>query len=142
MMRYWRSVTTVVVAASLLVAGCVSEWDRGMQALKADPIASASWEGLEFLGAVETKNEGWKPQPPSISYCYKLHVQVSKALEVVMESAEENGWNENNDLRTSQDAVAKKRFGEHGGTLIASADSELCSEKYQSFQFRISLSYS
>lgn len=141
-MRYWGPVTTLVVAVCLLVTGCTSEWERGMQALKGDPMASASWEGLELLGRVETVDEGWKPSPPSITYCYKLDISASLAVEAVMDSAEQHGWVENPELRTSQKAVAKKQYGEHGGTLIASVDSDRCLRDYPDFQFRISLFYS
>uniref|UniRef100_UPI0030C7621F hypothetical protein n=1 Tax=Arachnia propionica TaxID=1750 RepID=UPI0030C7621F len=141
-MRCWRPVTTVGVVVCLLVAGCVSEWDRGMQALKADPMASASWEGLELLGTVETVNDSPKPSPPSITYCYKLDTSVSRAVDAVMDSAEQHGWAENPELRTSQKAVAKKLYGEHGGTLIASVESDRCLQRYPDFQFRISLFYS
>ena len=141
-MRCWQPVMTVVVAVCLLVAGCASEWDRGMQALKADPMASASWEGMELLGTVETVNDSPKPSPPSITYCYKLEIPVSRAVEVAMDSAVEHGWIENSELRTSQKAVAKKQYGENGGTLIASVDSDRCLQQYPDFQFRISLYYS
>ena len=92
MMHCWRPVTAVVVAVCLLVAGCVSEWDRGMQALKADPIASASWEGLELLSAEETSNEGHKPKPPSITRCYRLTIPPDEAFSKVIKTAGEYGW--------------------------------------------------
>lgn len=142
MMRCWRSVVALVVAACLLLAGCASEWDRGMRALKTDPMASVMWEGLELLGTVETVNDSPKPSPPSITYCYKLDISVSRAFDAVMDSAEKHGWVENPELRTSQKAVAKKQYGEHGGTLIASVDSDRCLQQHPDFQFRISLFYS
>ena len=91
MMHCWRPATTLIAVASLLTAGCVSEWDRGMHALKADPMASANWEGMELLGTVETKNEGWKPRPPRFTRCFKTSMTPEETFDTVLTTAEEHG---------------------------------------------------
>lgn len=140
MMHCWRPVTAVVVAVCLLVAGCVSEWDRGMQALKADPIASASWEGLELLSAEETRNEGHKPKPPSITRCYRLTIPPDEAFSKVIKTAEEYGWVEDVSVRTSHDAVARKTINNSVASVLLSAQSQVC-DKAVSSQFQIIIHY-
>lgn len=115
-MRCRQPVTTMVVAVCLLVAGCVSEWDRGMQALKADPMASASWEGLELLATHETSSDGYKPPGPNITYCYKIAIPVEEVIEVVLATAEEYGWVEDPAVKRKRGTVARKEIaGSRGG---------------------------
>ena len=42
------------------------------------------WSGLELLGTEETEEKGWKPEPPSITHCYKLTIPVKEAYEKVI----------------------------------------------------------
>ena len=141
-MRCWRSVSSVVVVVCLLGAGCVSGWDRGMRALREDPMASASWDGLELLGTVETKNDSPTPSPPSISYCYLLAIPRDQAVTSVVSTAEANGWLVDAEFSTPHSAIAEKKFNSHTGTLIVSNESVRCREKYPNFELRISLSHS
>lgn len=140
MRRWCRPVAVMLVAVCLLSAGCVSEWDRGMQALKADPMASATWDGLELLSAEETRNEGHKPKPPSITRCYKLTIPVDEAISKVIETAEEYGWAEEAGVRTKESALAGKTINNAVASLILSTRSEACSSN-PDFQFRITINY-
>lgn len=139
-MRCWRSVSSVVVVVCLLGAGCVSEWDRGMRALREDPMASASWEGLELLGTVETVNEGWKPRPPSVTRCFKLSITPEEAFDVVLATAEEHGWVEDESLRKRNYADSRKKLQDYNGGLSMSPDNTGC-EQYPETNFRITLDY-
>lgn len=139
-MHCWRPVTAVVVAGCLLVAGCVSEWDRGMQALKADPIASVSWEGLELLSAEETSNEGHKPKPPSITRCYRLTIPPDEAFSKVIKTAEEYGWVEDVSVRTNETSVSTKTVNNATASLILSTRSGVCDPNFDP-QFRITINY-
>lgn len=139
-MRYWRPVTTMVVAVCLLAAGCVSEWDRGMQTLKADPMASASWEGLEQVGTSQTVNEGWKPRPPRFTRCFKLSITPEEALKTVLATAEEHGWVEDESLREYIYSRSRKKLQGFSGGLAMSPDNTGC-EQYPEADFRITLDY-
>ena len=139
-MRCWRPVVTVVVAVCLLVAGCVSEWDRAMQALKADPMASASWEGMELLGENLPENEGPKPEPPGITRCYKIGMTVEEAIDTVLVTAEEHGWVEDPSVRRKGGAVARKEIEGTKVRLILS-DSLASCEIHLNAGFRITIGY-
>ena len=146
MMRCWRPVTTVVVVVCLLVAGCVSEWDQGMRALKADPMALASWEGLELVGEVEEVNDKVKPPPPAIARCYKLTIPPEEAMEKVRVTAEEHGWVEDVSLRTPTYIDLGKVVGRTKASLTISVDmpgwnTYSCKEKYPEFELEVSLFY-
>lgn len=139
-MRCWRPVTTVVVVLCLLVAGCSKKWtwEDAMQALRDDPMASASWEGLELLSAEETSNEGHKPPGPSITWCYKLTIPVDEAFSKVIKTAEEYGWIEDVSVRTSHDAVARKTINDAVASVLLSAQSQICDKSaYPQFQIII-----
>lgn len=140
MMRWWRSVTAMVVAVCLLVSGCVSEWDRGMQALKSDPMASASWEGLELLGTSQTVNEGWKPRPPRFTRCFKLSITPEEAFDAVLATAEEHGWVEDESLRSRVYSFSQKTLEGFEVGLIVSPNNTWC-EEYYGVNFRITLNY-
>ena len=139
-MRCWQSVSSVVVVVCLLGAGCVSEWDRGMRALREDPMASASWEGLELLGTVETVNEGWKPRPPRFTRCFKLSITPEEAFETVLASAEEHGWIEDVSLRSSIYSLSRKTIDGFNAGLVISPDNTWCEDRPET-TFRITLNY-
>ena len=139
-MRCWQPVTTAVVAVCLLVAGCVSEWDRGMQALKDDPMASATWEGMELLGTSQTVNKGWKPRPPSVTRCFKLSITPEEAFETVLATAEEHGWVEDESLREYNYLIFRKKLQGFNGDLMVSHDNAWCDD-YSETDFRITLDY-
>lgn len=140
MMRCWRPVTTVVVAVCLLVAGCVSEWDRGMWALKADPMASVTWESMELLGTSQTRQEGWKPPPPSITRCFKTSMARQEAFNTVLATAEEHGWIEDESLREYSYLIFRKKLQGFNGGLMASHDNTGCDD-YPEANFSITLDY-
>lgn len=140
MMRCWRSAVTLVVWVCLLVAGCASEWDRGMQALKADPMASATWEGMELLGTSQTVNEGWKPRPPSVTRCFKLSITPEAAFDIVLATAEEHEWIEDESLTTHNLAILRKKLRGFNGGILVSPDNTWC-EEYPETDFRITLDY-
>ncbi|MDO5084052.1 MAG: hypothetical protein Q4D89_11730 [Arachnia propionica] len=139
MMRCWRPVVAVVVAVCLLVAGCVSEWDRRMQGLRDDPMASASWEGLELLGTVETSNDSWNPPSPSITRCYKLTVPVEEAFSQVKSTAEQCEWSKELIPSAVEYASYEKVISGSKVFLQLSTSSVECDVSYPNFDFRITL---
>lgn len=60
MKRFTQLTTAGLLATSLLLAACASDWDQRMQALKSDPMATATWDGFELLGTYETTNDSYK----------------------------------------------------------------------------------
>ena len=140
MKRRWRSVLPVLVATCLLATGCASEWERRMQALREDPMASASWEGLELLGNAEVTNNSPKPPPPSITRCYKLHIPVEKAIATVLTTAGEHGWIEDPSVKRKGGAVAQKTTSGSSFSLIVS-DFEGSCKDCPDFGLRITLGY-
>ncbi|RRD46915.1 hypothetical protein EII35_15350 [Arachnia propionica] len=111
-----------------------------MQALKADPMASATWDGLELLSAEETRNEGHKPKPPSITRCYKLTIPVDEAFSRVLATAEEHGWVEETGVRTKESSLARKTINNATASLVLSTKSAVC-DSNPDFQFRVNIHY-
>lgn len=92
-MRYLKRMAAVQLVAMLCLAlvACTSDWDRWMNNLRKDPIATARWPGLEPLGREETTGEGYKPRPPSITRCYRRTIPLEEAFTQVMTTAEQEG---------------------------------------------------
>lgn len=148
MMRCWRSVAAVLVSACLLAAGCAKKWtwEDAMQALRDDPMASASWEGLELIGTIEEVNDRVKPPPPGIHRCYTLTIPPEEAMEKVEATAKEHGWVEDVNLRTPAYVDLSKKVGRTKASLTASmdvygSDAYSCKEMYPEFQLELSLFY-
>lgn len=143
MMRCWRPVTTVVVAVCLLVAGCSKRWtwEDAMQALRDDPMASASWEGLELIGTIEEVNDKVKPPPPAITRCFRLTIPLEEAMAKVKATAEEHGWVEVTSLTRSTYVRSKKVVGRTKAGLALSSESYACEQNYPDYDFKVSLDY-
>lgn len=129
MVRCWRPVTTLMVAMGLLLAGCVKDsgWDQAMQALKDDPVATASWEGLEPMSREETSNEGHKPPGPSITRCRELTIPLEEAFSRFIATPEEHGWIEDISVRSTEDVVATKTLTEATAAVVFSTRKTSCS---------------
>ncbi|MDO5068571.1 MAG: hypothetical protein Q4D96_14950 [Propionibacteriaceae bacterium] len=138
-MRGWRPVATVMVAVCLLLAGCVSEWERRMQALRDDPMASASWEGLDLLGTVETSNDSYKSPSPRITRCYKLGVSLKEAFEKAKETAWQYGWVTNADVKTADYFEADKTVNGSWVVLRLATESPYCDNSYPDTEFTVML---
>ena len=123
-MRYLKRVAAVQLAAVLCLAlvACASDWDRWMNNLRKDPIATARWPGLEPLGRDETTGEGYKPPPPSITRCYRRTIPLEEAFTQVMTTAEQEGWKEDLTRRTSNDRIARKQLEDSKAKVILTSD--------------------
>ena len=84
MRRALRVTAGLLTACLFFVCGCVSQWQQGMASIRRESIVSATWSGLELLGTEETEEKGWKPEPPSITHCYKRTIPVKEAYEKVI----------------------------------------------------------
>lgn len=129
----WQPVMTVVVAVCLLVVGCGKQWtwEDAMQALKDDPMASASWDGLELVGVVETVEDSHKPPPPSVTRCYILGIPPEEAFERVRKTAEHYGWVEEVEVRSPDHVKFTKIINGSDVTLRLSSDSYRCKLEYE-----------
>ena len=141
-MRYLKRVAAVQLVAVLCLAlvACASDWDRWMNNLRKDPIATARWPGLEPLGREETTGEGYKPRPPKINRCYRRTIPLEEAFTQVMTTAEQEGWQEDQNLRYSESRVAQKQPEDNKATLILTSGTTGC-ESYHHAGFRITMIY-
>lgn len=140
MRRALRVMAGLLTACLFFVCGCVSQWQQGMASIRRESIVSATWSGLELLGTEETEEKGWKPEPPSITHCYKLTIPVKEAYEKVIATAGEDGWSEDYAVQRETSRVVIKDTGEGVLNVILATDSITC-EKYPDFAFRLTFSY-
>jgi len=142
MMRYLKRMAAVQLVAVLCLAlvACTSDWDRWMNNLRKDPIATARWPGLEPLGREETTGEGYKPRPPSIARCYRRPIPLEEAFTQVMTTAEQEGWEEDLTRRTSNDRIARKQLEDSKAKVILTSDTTGC-ESYRHAGFQIVMAY-
>ena len=59
--RTTTTATALILCACLLLTGC-SARARQRNLIRNDPMASATWDGIEFLGSKETEDDD--PKPP------------------------------------------------------------------------------
>ena len=58
--RTTTTVTTLILCACLLLTGC-SARARQRDLIRKDPLASATWDGIDFLGSMESEDGSPKP---------------------------------------------------------------------------------
>ena len=66
--RTTMTATTLILCACLLLTGC-SARARQRDLIRKDPMYSATWEGIEFLGAVDNEaysQTAWRPVKPLV----------------------------------------------------------------------------
>lgn len=92
MKRFTQLTIVGLLATSLLLSGCASKWDQQMAALKKDPMVTATWEGIEFIGSTESENRDYKSPPPHIERCYRSSLPPDITFQMLVHSAQEYGW--------------------------------------------------
>lgn len=133
MNRFTQLTTAGLLATTLLLTGCASKWDQRMAALKKDPMATATWEGIELLTTEESANDSYKSPGPSVTYCYKSAFSPDDTFTTLLETALGSDWKEESHLRTSQTAVASKKIL-YGGiyyshaTLVVTTNPKACDQ--------------
>ena len=95
--RTTMTATTLILCACLLLTGC-SARARQRDLIRKDPMYSATWEGIEFLGAVDNDDDTLKPPPVATTRCFKTTKPAEDALQQVMATARQNGWLEKRTL--------------------------------------------
>jgi hypothetical protein len=101
---------------------------------------SATWEGIEFLGAVDNDDDTLKPPPVATTRCFKTTKPAEDALQQVMATARQNGWLEKKDTRSKISRSAHKNIGSASITLIASTIAASCT-RHPETNFSISLAF-
>ncbi len=147
MKRFTQLTTAGLLATSLLLTGCASDWDQRMQAIKADPMATATWDGFELLETYETTNDSYKSPGPRVTSCYKTSIPSEEAITAVVSAASTHGWSEVTDMRSPGNASADKTvtygLSQHAHlTLNIAAGKNLWCERTQDANLRISISNS
>lgn len=112
--------------AVTLLAGCQTESQRhaahNLKELKKEEIATATWDGLTLTETDETDLS--KPKSPGayLTRCFELSIPNEKAMEMILATAEEQGWQERKDLGTDTTILAEKQVGDEVATLHVNTD--------------------
>ena len=115
-------------------------WRETMNDLRAQNIMKTSWPGIELLATEETKDEGFEPELPRITKCYKLTISGEKARQLVLKSAAEEGWIENPATDSSYPRSGFKRVNSRLINLTISEKRSDC-KKYPEASFQVTVYY-
>ena len=137
--RTTATVTALVLCACLLLTGC-SARTRQRDLIRNDPMYSATWDGIEFLGAVDNDDDTLKPPPVATTRCFKTTKPTEETLHQVMTTADQNGWLENEETRSKISRSARKNINSVNMNLIASTIVAGCT-RYPETNFSISLAF-
>ena len=91
--RTKTTAVTLILIACLLLTGCSAEALQKNR-LRQDPLYTATWDGIEFLGTEESADGTWKPPPPSITRCFTTTLPPEEAVQRIMTTAEQENWTE------------------------------------------------
>ena len=137
--RTTTTVTTLILCACLLLTGCSARAGQ-RDFIRREPMYSATWEGIEFLGAVDNDDDTLKPPPVATTRCFKTTKPAEDALQQVMATARQNGWLEKKETRSKISRSAHKNIGSASITLIASTIVASCT-RHPETNFSISLAF-
>ena len=113
--RTTTTAVTLILIACLLLTGCSAEALQKNR-LRQDPLYTATWDGIEFLGTEESADGTWKPPPPSITRCFTTTLPPEEAVQRIMTTAEQENWTEDESTpRSGTSRWAQKRT--RGGML-------------------------
>ena len=135
--RTAATVTTLILCACLLLTGC-SARARQRDLIRKDPMYSATWEGIEFLGAVDNDDDTLKPPPVATTRCFTMTIPPEDALQKVMATAEQSGWTEDRSSKSSPTRTAGKGSREGGMSLYVSTEIIRC-KQYPETNFVVSI---
>ena len=117
--RTTMTVTALVLCACLLLTGC-SAHARQRDLIRKDPMASATWDGIEFLGSKETEDDNPKPPPVAMTRCFNMTIPLEDVHKRIFATAKQNGWREDNSIGSRTTRAATKGSNEGGMTLFVS----------------------
>ena len=134
------AVSLTCLAALASLTSCASEWRKDMNELKQQNILNETWPELQLIAHTETTEEGWKPSPASITNCYTLTTTPEQAFTTVLNTATNQGWTEDTEVKRPDSTVAYKQ-GKRGILgLILAADGLGC-DAYPESNFQIILTF-
>ena len=137
--RTTATATALLLCACLLLTGC-SARARQRDLIRNDPMYSATWDGIEFLGAADNDDDTLKPPPVATTRCFKTTKPTEETLHQVMTTAGQNGWLENEETRSKISRSARKNINSVNMNLIASTIVAGCT-RYPETNFSISLAF-
>lgn len=135
--RTTTTATALVLCACLLLTGC-SARARQRDLIRNDPMYSATWDGIEFLGTEDSKDDGPKPPPVATTRCFTMTIPPENALQKVMATAEQSGWTEDRSSKSSPTRTAGKGSREGGMSLYVSTEIIRC-KQYPETNFVVSI---
>lgn len=93
-----------------------------LKELKKEEITTATWDGLTLTETHETDLS--KPKSPGayLRRCFELSIPDEKAVEMILATAEEQGWQERKDLSDDTTRNLKKQVGGERATLLIITD--------------------
>ena len=86
--RVTTTATALVLCAWLLLTGCSAQ-ARQRDLMRKDPMASATWDGIDFLGFKESEDDGPKPSPVAMTRCFNMTIPLEGGLFMGSASASE-----------------------------------------------------
>ena len=117
--RTTTTVTTLILCVCLLLSGC-SARARQRDLIRNDPMASVTWDGIEFLGSKESEDDNPKPPPVAMTRCFNMTIPLEDVHERIFATATQNGWRENDLIGSRTTRAATKGSNEGGMTLFVS----------------------
>ena len=135
-------ITTITIAlilcTTLLASGCSAEARKRNQ-LRKDPMASATWDGLELLGTEESREGGWKPPQPSLTRCFHMTIPRDEAFDKILTTAKQHKWTEVDIPNPGEARWASKVTSKGATNLYISASITAC-EQYPETNLLVTIS--
>ncbi len=126
----------VVLVVGAGVALLVAIWYRPnlvaqaqLAALRADPMASAGWEGIDQVAVAESDPYASKPAQPSYTRCLATTMPAREAMRLISASAEDIGWQPHDNLISDSSWVASREVDGTRRFLILTTDLVSCSDE-------------
>ena len=130
--------TALVLCACLLLTGC-SARARQRDLIRNDPMYSATWNGIEFLGSKESEDDGPKPPPTSMIRCFATDLPLEEAFDRILTTAKRNGWRRGY-ANGPKVRITSKDTSEGGMKIILSTALARC-EQYPTANFTLTLTF-
>ncbi len=125
--RTTTTVTTLILCACLLLTGC-SARARQRDLIRKDPMYSATWDGIEFLGFKESEDDDPKPSPVAMTRCFNMTIPLEDVHKRIFATATQNGWREDPPAGPNATRTAFKGTNEGGITLFVSTTIIRCEQ--------------
>ena len=137
--RTTTTVTTLILCVCLLLTGC-SAHARQRDLIRKDPMASATWDGIEFLGSMESEDGGPKPPPTSMTRCFATDLPLEETFDRILTTAKQNGWG--NEYANGPEVRFMSKNTSEGGMRIILSTTLIRCEQYPSANFTLTFTFS